>query len=199
MKIMVRGLFFAVLLLANPVVPAPAEDLGRAVSSAWVRVREEGSRAWMLGRIKTAFADRKDIPGRLIRVRLKGDVVQLAGFIPSREVAEAAEVIAKEIAGSQEVVAFWAEDSSIGDEEPYKTHVTEKTDDALLKAKILVSLNSPAVSPQFKSSEILQVQVTHGAVVIYIVADEPSTFDLHPYVEPIPGVVSCTTKVVEAY
>lgn len=45
MKIMVRGLFVAALLLANPVVPAPAEDLGRAVSNAWVRVREEGQAA----------------------------------------------------------------------------------------------------------------------------------------------------------
>ena len=188
-----------VVLAACPAVPALADDLGQTVSSVWTRVREESGRAWMIGRIKAAFADRKDIPGRLIRVRLHGEVVQLAGFVPDRAASEAAETIARDLAKPTEVVAFWAEDASIGAEEPYKTHVGEKTDDAMLKAKVLVSLNSPAVAPQFKGAEILHVQVVQGAVTIYIVADEACSFDLDPYVKPIAGVVSCTTKVVEAY
>jgi osmotically-inducible protein OsmY len=195
----VYGLLAAGMLALTPQVSRATDDLSRTVSNVWTRVREEGGRAWMVGRIKAAFADRKDIPGRLIRVRLKGDVVQLAGFVPDQSVSEAAEAIARDLAKPTEVVAFWAEDSSMGAEEPYKTHVGEKTDDAMLKAKVLVSLNSPAVSPQFKGAEILHVQVVQGAVVIYIVADEPSTFDLDPYVKPIAGVLSCTLHVVEAY
>lgn len=198
MKRTMLGLVLSYLAVF-PTIQTPAEDLGQVVSNAWVRVREEGSRALLIGRIKAAFADRKDIPGRLIRVRLKGDVVQLAGFVPNREVAQAAEALAKELAGSQQVTGYWVEDPSVAVEETYKTHAGEQTVDAILKTKILVSLNSPAVTPQFKTAEILHVQVSQGAVVVYIVADETASFDLQPYVQPISGVVSCTTKVVEAF
>ena len=187
-------------LIATAIIPAAmADDFSTAVSSAWGRVREEGGRALVIGKIKAAYADRKDVPGRLIRVRFDGKTVQLAGFVPSREIGTAAEDIAREAAKPEDVVAFWSEDADIAAEGSYKTHVGEQTDDALLKAKVALALNSPAVAPQFRTAEILHVQVVRGAVTVYIVADEASEFSLDPHVKPIPGVISLAVRVVNAF
>ncbi|HMP75070.1 MAG TPA: BON domain-containing protein [Kiritimatiellia bacterium] len=198
-SLIARSMLVGGLLALAPLAPARADDVGRAVSSAWERVRADGGRVWMTGRIKAAFADRKDISGRLIRVRYDGEVVQLAGFVPDRAAADAAEALAGEIAKPARVVGFWVEDSTIGTEEPYKTHVGEQRDDAVIKARVLLSLKSPAVTPQFKAADVVYVQVTQGAVVVYLVADEPSSFDLDPYVAPIEGVRSFSVRVVNAF
>ena len=176
-----------------------ADDMGQVVSGAWERVREGGGRAWTVARIKAAFADRKDISGRMIRVRFAGDTLQLAGFVPNQEAAGAAEAIAREIAKSATVVAYWAYSAASESEDSHVTHVSGPAEDAMLKAKVMYSLSSPAVASQFKAAEVIHVQVLKGAVTVFIVADEPSTFDLDPYVTPIEGVRSCSVRVVNAF
>lgn len=98
-------LFFASILVGSVTgLPcARADDAGVAVSNAWGKISEEGRNVLVIGKIKAAYADRKDIPGRLIRVRYDGKTLQLAGFVPSKEVGDAAERIARKVARPEAV------------------------------------------------------------------------------------------------
>ena len=188
-----------VLLLPVAAPQSMAKNPEEARTNSWRKVMDDGAYALVVGKIKVAYADRKDIPGRLIRVRYDGTTVQLAGFVPSKDAGEEAARIAREIAKPEDVITHWTEDATIAADASYRTYVGEQTEDALLKAKVVASLNGPAVVPQFKKAEILHVQVARGAVVVYVVADEATKFDLDPYVKPIPGVTSLTIRVVNAF
>ena len=188
------------VLLAFGGLHATAQDPGNGLSNAWDKVREESKRAFVVGKVKAAFADRKDIPGRYIRVRFDGHILQLAGFLPNKDVAKAAEALAREVGKPDTVQTFWAFDEAIDNRDAYKTFVGEQTSDIALDAKVLASVNGPAVRPQFKHAEIVHVNVNHGTVTVYIVADAaPDTFTLDPYVTPIPGVTEFHYRVVKAY
>lgn len=179
---------------------AHAQDAVAGVSNAWNKVKDEGKRAMVVGRVKAAFADRKDIPGRYIRVRFDGHTLQLAGFVPSKDIAKAAEDVARQVAQPESLQTFWSVEDSMLTAEPYKTYVGEQAQDAVVKGKVMTSLNSPDVRPQFATAEIVQVDVTRGKVVVYVIADAPpSEFDLDPHVKPISGVVDFRGKVLKAY
>lgn len=177
-----------------------AEESAFSLSNAWTRLQEDGKRALIVGRIKAAFADRKDISGRYIRVRHDGKAVQLAGFVPDEETAKKAEAVAKEIAAPAEVVCFWKIDKELRNKPPYKTHVGEQTQDMILKSKILLSLAAPDVTSQLTKAEIIEVDVQQGNVTVYLVADAPlpEGFDLAPHIKPIPGVLMLTVSAVTA-
>lgn len=183
-------------------LPAPAEEQNPAptFSNAVQIVRDEGTRAFTIGQIKAAFMDRKDIPGRYIRVRFDGKTLQLAGFAPSEDAAKTAEKIARDIAKPETVQTFWGYDAAITNRGAYTTFFGELAEDGALKAKVLASLSGPAVRPQFSHAEIIHVSVHHGDVAVYIVADAPpGTFELDPFVKPIAGVTTFACRVVTTY
>lgn len=193
--------FFTVAAwLVSSSFAAHAQDIVAGVSNAWGRVKDEGKRASVIARVKTAYADRKDIPGRYIRVRFDGHTLQLAGFVPSKDIAKAAEDVARQVVQPESIQTFWCVEDSLSTSEPYKTYVGEQAQDAVLKGKVLTSLNSPDVRPQLANAEIALVDVTHGNVVVYVIADAPpAEVDLEPHVKPIPGVVGFQCKVLKAY
>lgn len=188
---MVAGLFALTVV---------AEEGASNSSNLWGKVKEEGKRAVVIGKIRAAFADRKDIPGRYIRVRFDGKVVQLAGFVPNKEIAKAAEDVAASVARPDSVQTFWSIDEAIDNRDAYKTYAGEQAGDVAVKAKVLASLNGPDVQPQLKNAAIIHVNVNHGKVTVYIVADAaPDRFDLEPHIKPIAGVTAFACKVVKAY
>ncbi|MEI6809245.1 MAG: hypothetical protein WCN95_11045 [bacterium] len=190
------------VLLTLGVVAGPAcgEDEGITNATTWQMVKEGSKHAFVIGKIKAAYADRKDIAGRYIRVRFDGHVLQLAGFVKNKENAKAAEEIAQSIAKAETVQTFWAFDEAIDNREPYKTHAGEQTEDGILWAKVMASLNSPDVQPQLKNAEIHLVNVNHGSVTVYIIADAPpDEFNLEPHVKPIPGVIQFSCKTAKTY
>jgi hypothetical protein len=169
-------------------------------SNIWNIAKEEGSRALTIAKIKAAYADRKDIAGRYIRIRFDGKTLQLAGFVPNGEVGSNAVEIAKAIANPKHVQTFLAIDTSVPIKDTYNTYLGDQSRDQYLKAKVLTSLAGPAVHPQLKHAEIVHVGVDHGNVIIYIVADaEPTTFELAPFVKPIEGVQSMKVIVVKTF
>lgn len=169
-------------------------------SNIWNVAKEEGSRALTIAKIKAAYADRKDIAGRYIRIRFDGKTLQLAGFVPNDDVGKNAIEIARNIAKPTSVQTYLTIDTSVPTKDAYMTYIGEQSRDQYLKAKVVASLAGPAVRPQLKHAEIVHVGVDHGNVIIYIVADaEPATFDLAPYVTPIEGVQSMKVAVVKTF
>lgn len=188
------------MLLLLSVSTLAQGDSRQGISNMWNAAKEEGGRALTITKIKAAYADRKDIPGRYIRVRFDGKTLQLAGFVPTKDVETAVIDLATRIAKPQTVQKFLTVEPTVPTNVNYNTYLGEQSHDAILKAKILTSLAGPAVRPQLTHADIVHVGVDHGNVTIYIIADaEPSTFDLNPYVKPIPGVESVNVLVVKTY
>lgn len=187
--------------LAFPAVPRAAEPDSATLTNAWTKLKEDGRRAFVAGKIKAAFADRKDIAGRFIRVRFDGETLHLAGFVPNKETARAAETLSCDIAKTDKISAHWETDPDLQGPVAYRTYVSEQTEDGLIKSKVLVSLAGPAVTPQLTGSEVLEVTVAHGKVVVYLVADAPlpRDFDLTPYIKPITGVTDFRLAVVKTF
>ncbi len=191
------ALMFVLLLSVSALAQG---DTRQALSNMWNAAKEEGSRALTITKIKTAYADRRNIPGRYIRVKFDGKTLQLAGFVPNKEVETSAVQVAKDIAQPESINTFLCIDESVPAKDSYNTFLSEQSQDGILKVKVLTSLAGPAVRPQLKNADVVHVGVNHGNVIIYIVADvEPATFDLTPYVKPIPGVESVKVLVVRAF
>lgn len=194
-----NGEIIAVVLLVvcSAVVAVAGDEAMVSASNAWSRVKDEGARALVAAKVKAALVDRKDIPSRYIRIRFDGRALQLAGFVPNRQVAEDAEALARKVAEPVSLQAFWSFDETIGSG---KTFIGERAGDLSLTAKVLASLHAPDVRPQFKHAEIVHVNVNDGKVTIYIVADAaPGTFDLAPHVLPIPGVTEVLCQIVKTF
>lgn len=188
--------FFSLL----PKVQAADQEMA-TLTNAWAKIKDEGRRALVIGKIKAAYADRKDIAGRYIRVRFDGKLLQLAGFVPDMETAKKAEALAREIANIEKTETFWELDEDIRNRPPYNTHFTEQAHDALLKGKVLLSLAAPDVTSQLTNAEIIEVDVTNGKVTVYLIADAPlpSDFNLEPHIKPITGVSEVRTCLVCTY
>lgn len=179
---------------------AGEQEPSSCASNAWVKIKDGGKRAMVIGKIKAAFADRKDIPGRYIRVKFDGQVMQLAGFVPSKDVAKAAEELARRVGKPDRLLTFWGFDEAIENRESYKTYVREQASDVALTAKVLAALKNPAVRSQLTNAEPIHVNVSHGKVTVYIVADAPpENFELEPHIKPISGVLDFHYRVVTAY
>lgn len=193
------GLSLVILVICSASLWAQ-NDAAQGLSNMFHAAKEEGSRAFAIAKIKAAYADRKDIPGRYIRVRFDGKTLQLAGFVPNDEVGTNAIEIARNIAKPVHVQTFLTVDTSVPTKDAYMTYLGEQGRDQFLKAKVVASLAGPAVRPQLKHADVVHVGVDHGNVIIYIVADaEPVTFELDPYVKPIEGVQSMKVVVVKAF
>ena len=196
----VRCLILVAVVQFQTMLIVSAQESNSAPINAFSKALAGGKHTLVLGRIMAAYADRKDIPGRYIRIRFDGTTLQLAGFVPSAEVAKDAEAIAVRIAKPEKKKVFWCIDASVTNPEPYRTHVGEQSEDALVKTRVVASLAAPDVRPQFRNAEIQHVEVNHGQVVVYIIADAPpAQFDLGPHISPIEGVRGYNTLVLNAY
>jgi len=188
------------LVLFQPLLIVSAQESNCTPDNVFSKALAGGKHALIVGKIKAVYADRKDIPGRHIRIRFDGTTLQLAGFVPSAEVAKDAEEIAVRIAKPEKKQVLWRIDASVANREPYKTHVGEQSDDALIKTRVLASLAAPDVRPQFRNAEIQHVEVNHGQVLIYIIADAPpAQFDLAPHITPIEGVKDLSCNILKAF
>jgi len=185
----------AFLLLWSPFVIAQ-----EANPSALSKTIAGGKNMLAIGKIKAAFADRKDIRGRLIRIHFDGTTLQLAGFAQSTEAAKAAETLSQSIAKPNKVETYWHIDAAVTNCEPYSTYIGEQSEDALIKTRVLASLAAPDVRPQLQSADVHYVAANHGQVSVYIIADAPpAQFDLAPHITPIEGVKSWSLYVLKAY
>lgn len=190
--------FLGIALALAAWTGARAEAPG--ASNEWAKIKDDGRRALAIGKVKTAFADRKDIPGRYIRVKFDGHVMQLAGFVPNEAVAKAAEELARTAGQPEKLLAFWAYDEAIESREAYKTFVREQAKDVALGLKVRIALNKPEVRALFKNAETLHVNVSHGKVTVYLVAEAPpETFELETHIKPITGVLDFHYRVVKTY
>jgi hypothetical protein len=201
MKLSLRHLLpmAAQLFLLAPVATI-AEESNSAPASVFSKALAGGKHTLIVGKIKAAFADRKDVIGRYIRVHYDGTTLQMAGFVQSAEASKAAEEIATRISKSGSVQSYWQIEPSVTNSEPYATHVGEQSEDALTKARVLASLAAPDVRPQFHNAEIQHVTVSHGHVSIYVIADAtPAQFDLAPHIVPIEGVKGWSCHMLKAY
>lgn len=195
-----RCLTVVVLMLLKPMLVVSAQESNSAPVNAFSKALAGGKHTLIIGKIKAAYADRKDISGRHIRIHFDGTTLQLAGFAPSAEVAKDAEEIAVRIAQPEKKQVFWRIDASVSNPEPYRTHIGEQSEDALVKTRVLASLAAPDVKPQFNDAEIQHVDVNHGQVVVYVIADTPpARFDLGPHISPIEGVKGWSAIVLKAY
>lgn len=187
------------LAFSSP-VGADGRDVSTGVSDALTSIKEDSKRLLAIAKVKAAFADRRDIPGRYIRVRFDGRVLQLAGFVPNKEIAKAAEEVARTAVAPESVKTFWEIDEDIDNREPRKTYVGEQASDLAVYAKVLASLNGPDVRPLLKNAETVHVNVHQGKVTIYIILDAPPDIvDLSPHVATIEGVTGVTCKTVRTY
>ncbi len=183
------------LLLRSPFVIAQ-----EANPSALTKTIAEGKNMLAIGKIKAAFADRKDIRGRLIRIHFDGSTMQLAGFVQSPEAAKAAETLSQSIAKPNKLEPYWHIDAAVTNCEPYSTYIGEQSEDALIKTRVLASLAAPDVRPQFSNADVQYVGVNHGHVSVYIIADAPPVqFELAPHITPIEGIKSWSLYILKAY
>lgn len=151
-------------------------------------------------RIRASFADRKDIRSRYIRVRFDGQTVQLAGFVKDAAQAATAEAIARKIAPGASIIGFWQFESDLDEREAYMTRIAEQAADAEIWARIQVTLRSPAIRPILADADIQAVDVRHGKVRLFVIAEsERGIIDLTPYLSSTAGVAEVSQSTVKAY
>jgi len=151
-------------------------------------------------RVRFALADRKDISSRYIRVRHREGTLELAGFVPSLEQAGIIEKTAAELDDVSNIRSFWSVQYDLQERKPYKTRVGEQAADAALKAKILAALAKPRIQREMKSLSIQAIDVRHGEVRIYVVADAPSAeTDLAKCLAGFRGITSIRCSVLKTY
>jgi osmotically-inducible protein OsmY len=79
------------------------QDMKSSFESAAYAAKETSRDAALTSKVKTAFALSKRIPSDRINVDSEGDVVTLRGEVPSEEIRQLAEMIARDVPGVSEV------------------------------------------------------------------------------------------------
>ena len=188
----------AVLAIVQHVSSAP-ENVGTNTSVA-NKVLVEAHRLKVVGLIKAILIDRKDIKARYVRVRYDGAVVCLDGFVSNKTVAAEIESMASRVAKTEKIVSHWLISESLQDDDPYKTHIGEQSEDAVTWVRVRSALASESVREVLKVTEVQAVDLRHGRVTLYLIADAPTAeFDFESHLKSVPGVVSTTVQVVKTY
>lgn len=170
------------------------------LESVGERLLEQGRQELLAARIRTTLADRKDLRSRYIRVRFDGKTVHLAGFVTNTTQSLTAEDIARRIAPDAAVVGFWAFEPDLDERDAYMTRVGEQAADAEIWARVQVALRSPTVRSLLTDADVQAVDVRHGNVRLYLIADTPDgLIDLAPHIRPIPGVTDFSQRTVIGY
>ena len=79
------------------------QDIASTVQSAAYAARETSQDAALTAKVKTALSLSKRVPAGDINVESDGDVVTLRGEVPSDQIRNAAEAIARDVPGVREV------------------------------------------------------------------------------------------------
>lgn len=194
-----RNKLWAIALTMTMAGTVPAIE-SETLSNTWSRTKSEAHRLAVLGEIKASLLDHKDIKSRYIRVHFNGQTLEIAGFAPDTNTTAAVERIAKTIAAPEATKVFWSVTDGLQAGEPYATYVEERAADLGVWAKVKASLASPHVRALLKHADVQAVDVNHGAVVVYLIADAPPIdIDLATHVTGISGVKSYKCQVLRAY
>jgi sporulation protein YlmC with PRC-barrel domain len=100
---LVLGLAWVTFLVSTRGWDQAREDIKSSVESAAYAAKETSQDAALTTKVKTALSLSKRIPASLINVDSEGDVVTLRGEVPSDQVRELAESIARDVPGVAEV------------------------------------------------------------------------------------------------
>jgi sporulation protein YlmC with PRC-barrel domain len=100
---LVLGLAWTTFLVSTRGWDQAKEDLKSSLQGAAYAAKETSQDAALTTKVKTALALSKRIPAGQISVDSEGDVVTLRGEVPSEQVRELAEAIARDVPGVREV------------------------------------------------------------------------------------------------
>ncbi len=100
---LVLGLAWTTFLVSTRGWDQAREDLKSSLQGAAYAAKETSQDAALTTKVKTALALSKRIPAGQISVDSEGDVVTLRGEVPSEQVRELAEAIARDVPGVREV------------------------------------------------------------------------------------------------
>lgn len=164
------------------------------------RLLDRGRQEMTILRIRAALADRKDIRSRYIRVQHDGNVITLAGFVKNAAQGILTEGIARRIAPAAEIRGFWSYDPDLDERDAYMTRIREQAADAEIWTRVQMAIRAPAIRALLAAADIQAVDVRHGKVRVYVIADSPKGLvDLAPHLRPIQGVVEVSQRTVRTY